>query len=110
MRLKEGVKLNGIRPELQIGLMVCDSVYRQRGLELVITSCADGSHKAESLHYKGLAADLRLPSRSGEGVPFAADAKAEDAATVAAIRDGVGPDFDVVLERDHIHLEWNQEQ
>ena len=97
MRLKDdSVKVTGIRPELVLGLVVAADVYRQYGNELVITSLNDGVHSKTSLHYAGAAADLRTFYFEPEIVPE----------VIEAIRKRLGKDYDVVLEKDHIHLEY----
>jgi hypothetical protein len=96
MKLKHGVKLTGVRPELIIGLRVADGVWRDFGQELVVTSLLDGHHSSRSLHYAGFAADLRTRY-------FEADKKRE---VSDALEDALPDDFDVVLEGTHIHLEY----
>lgn len=68
---------------------------KHTGRPAVITSARDGWHMAGSRHYSGEAVDLR--SR---------DVKAPQA-LVRELKDTLGADFDVVLEADHIHLEFD---
>ncbi len=96
MELKPGVSVTGIRPEVILGLMIADSVYEKHNFELVVTSVADGRHSQTSLHYAGCAADLRTRS-----VPERLRRTVRN-----EIKNALGVDFDVVLEKDHIHLEW----
>ena len=96
MRLKEGVSVTGVRPELLLALQIADGVYAAFGHELVVTSLNDGKHSRTSLHYAGAAADLRTRDLQPGIVPKLVD----------SMRAALGVDFDVVLERDHIHLEW----
>ena len=97
MRFKDGVHPHGVEPELVLGLMVAESVWRDLGLpELVITSLRDGDHSATSLHFAGAAADLRTNDLSPEQV--------DDAATELKARLGVH--YDVIVEASHCHLEW----
>lgn len=97
MNFKEGVNPFGARPELVLALNVVESVYRRElGSELTVTSINDGKHSHTSLHYAGCAADLRI-----WGV--------QDVGWLAMqIRGALGnnPDYDVVVESDHIHLEY----
>lgn len=99
MKFKSGVNPSGIKPELMIGLIVVDSVYRVFGPELVITSLNDSKHSLTSLHYSGQAADLRTHYFTG---PTQVDLVA------SAIRSALGhnTDYDVVIEKDHIHFEY----
>ncbi len=97
MRIKEGVRIAGARPELLFGLLVAEDVFRGRGFDLIVTSVLEGNHHAGSLHYKGLAADVRtrhLP----EGMKRVLHDELQTA---------LGTDWDVVLESDHLHLEYD---
>lgn len=89
--------MKGISPQLVLGLVICDRVYTEYGQELVITSLNDGHHMEGSLHYKGDAADLRTRYFSG-----AAKDKVSE-----TLRERLGIDFDVILETDHIHIEYD---
>lgn len=93
MKLKPGVKIGGIRPELALGLMVAQSLWSK---ELVVTAVVDGQHSRGSLHYAGQAADLRTRDLS----------EAEMAQVKAQLGEALGAEFDVVVEADHMHLEW----
>lgn len=68
---------------------------RFRETKIVITSIRDGLHSPGSLHYEGNAFDLRLPSKS------------RITKIVAALRRELGSPYDVVLERTHIHIEFD---
>lgn len=96
MILKEGVNVHGISTELLLGLTVAATVYDQYGEELVVTSLNDSRHSRTSLHYSGNAADLRTNYFDRE----------TQLKVVAEIKRRLGPDYDVVLEKDHIHLEY----
>lgn len=90
--VKHGVSVVGIQSELVFGLMVAQMVYAERGEPLVITSVTDGEHNPLSYHPAGYAADLRLPVSDFEVV-------------VDTLRHRLGPEWDVVLEDTHIHIE-----
>lgn len=97
MRLKDNtVKLHGIRPELLFALQVAAEVYKVYGQELVITSCNDSKHAPTSLHYAGCAVDLRT-----NYFTKATAIKVRD-----EIKERLGIDFDVILESDHLHIEY----
>ena len=59
MRIKPGVSIAGIRPEMLLGLYIVDPIIESFGQETVVTSAVDGKHGKGSRHYIGLAADLR---------------------------------------------------
>jgi len=91
------VSIQGIRPELLFGIMVANGVYEKYGYELVITSLNDSRHSDASLHYSGAAVDLRISNITNPG----------DVAMIALeITGKLNKDYDVVLEKDHIHLEY----
>lgn len=98
MILKSGVKVAGVRPEAVIGMVLADGVSRREfGAEAVVTSVVDGKHMARSKHYLGLAFDLRTRDLTEE------QRKRYAASLVKAL----GNEFDVVLESDHIHVEFD---
>lgn len=98
MRFKKGVDPRGIRSELVLALFVASGVYSRYGQELVVTSLNDSKHSYGSLHYSGAAADLRT-HYFAEGV---VEEVAKD------LREALGDfdNFDVVVEKTHIHLEY----
>lgn len=65
---------------------------------LVITSGRDGEHSATSLHYEGRALDVRTRTLTGP--------QQEQVAT--ALRTELGADWDVVIEKHHIHIELDR--
>ena len=86
MKLKPGASLDGAQPVLLDGLSRLDALWLKHGMELTVTAGTDGKHMAGSKHYDGLAADLRFPLRD-------------------EIKAALGPGWDVVWEKDHIHVE-----
>ena len=98
MKLKEGVTLEGAKPELINGLAIADAVYMDIAeRELVVTSIKDGKHSTNSLHYKGYAADFRTRDLE-DGIA---------AQIVQELKKMLDKDFDIVLEGDHIHFEYD---
>jgi len=94
MLLKAGVDISRLRPEIRKKLPLLDDLLRGFGEELIITSTFEGTHSAGSLHYANLAIDVRVP-------------KADKGLYVNAWRRDLGRDYDVVVERDHIHIEYD---
>jgi hypothetical protein len=100
MRIKPGVKLSGIRPEILVAIQVADELWREYCPDgVTITSVMDGhDHKPKSLHRKGLAVDLRIVM----------DIHPDDWRQVAKrLQERLGEEYDVVLETNppHIHVE-----
>ena len=96
MKLKEGVKLDGVSWRIFYACCVAEIVYKKYGAECVVTSANDGKHGDKTLHHKGLAVDWRTWNLNGRVMEVAAEIRAE-----------LGPDYDVVVESDHIHCEYD---
>lgn len=95
MNIKQGVRVLGLRPEIVLALLVAESTFLLHGSDLVVTSAIEGTHSRASIHYTGGAVDLRRPLDPATAQAVARDLKAD-----------LGDDFDVVLEVDHIHVEF----
>lgn len=74
------------------------AVFEMYGLQTWITSADDSKHMPGSFHYIGLALDFR----SYYWLDYIDQVELAD--KLAFI---VGDDFDVVLEKDHIHVEYD---
>lgn len=96
IRLKAGVRLHPTTA-MAVLLTAVDGAYASRGYEVVITSGTEGAHSRGSEHYVGHALDFRtagIPSDQAEEIR-------------AEIANRLGPDFDVLLEVDHLHAEFD---
>lgn len=116
----ESVILN-LSPQAALGLANVAEVFSRYGLEAVVTSGKDSRHGENSLHHQhptdprpAHAFDVRLPSRRHPGVEWDECVSTTDYAIVRAIREKLGPDFDVVLEIHqespynwHLHVEYD---
>jgi len=108
-KIKAGVSVRGLAPEMLIADAVVAAVYQELGaLELVITSIGDGTHGDHSLHTRDplriLATDYRrwtLRFETGGAV----NDRAPEAARL--IQHRLRDQFDVVLESDHLHVEFD---
>jgi hypothetical protein len=96
MKLKEGVNLQDVSWRMFHAAVIAESVYRKYGVELVITSANDGKHGDKTLHHKGLALDLRTWTLGGREMQVTTE-----------LAKALGNDYDVVLEKDHIHMEYD---
>ena len=96
LMLKPGVRVTGIRPEILLAVIAAERVYQEAGADCMAPACVDGKHMAGSFHYAGAAVDLRTHNV----------APAELNKLLARIRECVGGDYDVILEIDHLHLEF----
>lgn len=94
MLLKLGVSIARLNRPCRRALAPIDRIFQFFGFEAVITSTFEGSHSPSSLHYNNDAFDVRVPgSRVGE--------------VGERIRQKLGKDFDVVLEGNHYHIEYD---
>lgn len=103
IRLKAGVSLRGMRPEVLFAINVADPVYARYEVECVVTAGADSEHSRGSLHYVGLAADLRT-----QHLGLTMEQKL---AIREELEKRLGSEYDVVLEdpngpKEHIHVEF----
>ena len=93
--IKSGVDLRGLSPQMAIAYTIATKCYGQ--YDCVITSANDSKHGPNSLHYKGQALDLRTRHLNEQGLQ----------AVFHKLKEALGSQFDVVLESDHIHLEYD---
>lgn len=97
LQLKASVKVQGLSNEILLAVVVANSVYAKHGYDCVVTSLLDGKHSMTSLHYCGNAVDLRIRTFPSRSVAIA---------VVDDLKSCLGDDYDVVLESDHIHIEY----
>lgn len=99
--IKPGAKLDGLRPEMVLAIVVAEQVYShsQADLDLVVTEATGGQHMVGSLHASGRAVDLRTRDVSPVMLPV----------IVSELRSRLGENYDVVLETvsPHIHVEFD---
>lgn len=99
--LKRGVKVGGIQPEILLAVIIGNSLFDSLHIPFIVTSGLDSSvHMTTSLHYKGQAIDIRLPS-------FYNPTPNLDSNLTDSLRNALGEGYDVVLEKDHIHIEYD---
>lgn len=96
--IKPGVKLIGMVPQMSVALATAAAVYsKYQSDPLWITAVTDGIHKRSSAHNTGRAVDLRIWTLPED----------KYSTVVAEIKSFLGEDFDVLLEKDHIHIEFD---
>lgn len=100
MELKQGVKLSGLKKQMVYALWVLENYLYP--YSFIVTSGLDGKHSQGSLHYKGLALDVRTHHIPNEEKDFYAE----------RIRKILGDNYDVILEdrdglNEHLHIEWD---
>lgn len=96
-KVKKGVNINNLCKEIKYCLEnIQKAIQKLEGKDYImtITSGNDGVHMKKSLHYENKAIDVR--SR---------DMK-YPVGNCLYIRKALGKNYDVILERDHIHIEY----
>ena len=96
LQFKKGVKLTAsqaVNEILAAGYMAAVAI----GKPCVVTSGRDGQHQVHSKHYTDEALDFRRFHLE----PHECDA------FVQSLKDTLGQDFDVVIEGDHFHIEYD---
>ena len=97
MKIKEGANIQGISFKMRKVLKAADKIWKDYGKELVITCGMDGEHSAGSLHYYGLAVDLRTNYFD----------EALQETVRQELQNELGIEYDVVLHTTHIHAEYD---
>ena len=94
MLIKAGVDISRLKRPIRRALnKIAAVVWAIEREELVITSTYEGNHSPSSLHYCDEAVDIRLWGKAR---------KCRD-----EIKRQLGHDYDVIVESDHIHIEYD---
>lgn len=93
MWIKAGVDISRLNREIRRGLQIVNTFVRGFHTELFITSTFESNHSAGSLHYSNDAFDFSRPVLNRE--------------KVKSLKERLGNDYDVVVESDHIHVEYD---
>lgn len=95
---KDGVKHNGLVDVMDMYVMSIGFLhFKYFSKKMVITSTTEGKHGKNSLHYKGLAVDVRISDKT----------KKETNIFFNLLKFHFDRTLDIVLEKDHIHIEYD---
>lgn len=95
---KDGVKRDGLVDVMDMYIMSIGFLHLKYFFKkLVITSTTEGKHRKNSLHYKGLAFDVRISDKTKE----------ETNRFLNLLKFHFDRTLDIVLEKDHIHIEYD---
>lgn len=95
---KPGVSLKGINKEAMTPVLTNALRFvEDLNKRLVITSGLDGKHSRNSLHYSGLALDIRTRHLQPQHRRL----------FQRHMQDVLGDTYDVVLEKTHLHIEYD---
>jgi hypothetical protein len=95
IQIKKGVILDGLDERMYPAIHEARNIWLSQGRNLVITSGRDGRHRKGSRHYAGRALDFRTQSLN----------RTARIRLAQALREALGAEFRVLLEKDHIHVE-----
>ncbi len=94
MLIKAGVDISRLLPPIRKRLACVSLAYVDIGEHMIITSANEGTHGAGSLHYANLAIDFGYPVKM-------------DDEFMSTFKRCFTPDYDIVPEKDHIHVEYD---
>ena len=94
MLIKAGVDISRLKREIRRSMPIVSRVLAAYKTAFIITSTYEGNHGDGSLHYADDAYDCKGPRKNRK-------------TCVIDIREQLGPNYDVVEEKDHIHIEWD---
>lgn len=97
VKTKQGVTLEDLQPEILSAIDVAAPLFDVLKVPLVITSATEGRHKVGSKHFSGNAIDLRTRQLAPENQKKITN----------DLKSALGKDFDVIIEKDHIHVEFD---
>lgn len=99
MNFKDGVIFDGVRQEIWYALGVCQCAFLMLvNKPFIVTSLKDGHHGPTSLHPSGKAADIRTRHLNEVQIEHV---------YLFLKRQLSALGFDVVLESEHIHIEYD---
>lgn len=94
MLIKAGVDISRLDRITRRSLTVVESIFNDEVCFFAITSTYEGNHSAGSLHYANQAYDIAIPAINAHRI-------------FRRIQKALGKDYDVVKEKDHIHIEYD---
>ena len=98
VQFKDGVSVDGIKKETIALIVILNTYFELRiGKEFVVTSCTDGKHMKGSKHYSGNAIDIRSRHLTTSEI--------NKLKSWFDCHHGVK--YDMVVEKDHIHVEYD---
>jgi hypothetical protein len=98
MYLKNGVSLSKLQGCMCVAVICANDFCNQINVPFFITSGNDGVHMDHSLHYDGLAIDIRTNTMTDY----------QKNLCISYLRERLDGCFDIILESDHIHIEYDE--
>ena len=105
MKLKdETVNIWGLQEPMRHILRHADKIWQAYGYDLVLTSARDGIHSAGSLHYYGLAIDIRNSSEWG----FKDEDRLSMIDELIIKLAKIDPAYQLINHKSHLHVEYDR--
>lgn len=101
IQYKKSANKNALEPVMMLALSRVEKIYNEFGYSAVVTSTNDSFHKKGSLHYVGLAVDIRIRH-------IQQDLVQEINRLIKEKLTSYSNSFQVILEPDHIHIEYDR--
>lgn len=98
MWVKNGISFEKLQACMFAAIIVANEFCKENEKACMITSGNDGQHMANSLHYIGRALDFRTREMD-EALQFK---------FVQYMRERLDTCYDIVLEKDHLHVEYDE--
>jgi hypothetical protein len=101
LSIKEDGNVNvlGLHPCMFFAFIVAGEVYHEHGFNCVLTSATDSKHGKHSHHFKGYAIDIRIRDIPVDIINN----------IVEEIQFRLQKQYQVILEGNHIHIEFDPE-
>jgi hypothetical protein len=98
MYVNNEVSLKLLYGRMSVPIICADNYFKSIGIDLVITSGNDEVHMTNSLHYDGKAIDIQTNTMSFS----------QQLACIYYLRKHLDFCFDILMELDHIHIEFDE--
>lgn len=102
IKIKNGVVITGMKPEINLAISITNTVLDRHGYDCIVTEITGGRHSRHSLHPVGLAVDIRSKHIRVESKKIE---------ILGDLREALGDKYDVILEglgsvNEHYHIEY----
>ena len=92
----------GLKPEIVCTFTILNQLSEEYELDFILTSGIDRNHMRNSLHYAGMAVDFTWAGYDR------AIGKNRGSYIASRLKARLGTNYDVCVENDHIHIEFQQ--
>jgi len=97
LTIKKGVRFAKLSPQMVLAAITTYAAFHALGVDCTITGGTEPGHDPRLLHPRGGALDFRIHHVSRAYAQTLTD----------QIARALGDNYDVILKRDHIHIEYD---